>query len=77
MGHLHSGNETPFNPHFLACVMAIDLSRIKLYCDAVDKRVRVINYEKVFVDNPSNQFEAQKDVNLRDEMKTQDFKVSF
>ena len=76
-GRLHSGNETPFNPHFLACVMANDLPRINPYCDAVDKRVRVINYEKVFVDNPSNQFEAKKDVNLSDEMKTQDFQRVF
>ena len=60
-GRLHCGNETSFNPHFLSCVMANDLPRIKPYCDAVEKRVRVINYEKVFVDNPSNQFEAQKD----------------
>ena len=60
----HCGNETEIQPHFLACVMANDLPRIKPYDDALDNRVRVINYEKVFVDEPSNQFEILKDNNI-------------
>ena len=76
-GRLHCGNKTPFNPHFLPIIVANDLPTIKPYCDATDTRVHVINYEKVFVDNPSNQFEAQKDGNLKDEMKTEDFQHVF
>ena len=51
--------------------MANDLPKIKPYCNATNERVRVIHYEKIFVDNPSNEFELKKDENLKDEMKTQ------
>ena len=60
---VHCGNETEIQPHFLACVMANDLPRIKPYDDALNSRVHVFNYEKVFVDNPSNKFEVQNDNN--------------
>ena len=74
---VHCGNETEIQPHFLACVMANDLPRIKPYDGALNNRVRVINYEKVFVDNPSNQFEVKKDNNIKQEMKTQEFQRVF
>ena len=57
--------------------MANDLPKIKPYDDAIDKRVRVINYEKVFVDNPSNQYEVQKDSNIQQEMRTEEFQRVF
>ena len=66
---VHCANETEIQPHFLACVMANDLLQIKPYADALDKCVRVINYEQVFVDNPSNQLEVQKDNTIKQEMK--------
>ena len=74
---VHCGNETEIQPHFLACVMANALPWIKPYDDALNSRVRVINYEKVFVDNPSNQFEVRKDNNIKQEMKTQEFQHVF
>ena len=45
--------------------MANDLPRKKPYDEALNNRVRVINYEKIFVDNPTNQFEVQKDDNIK------------
>ena len=74
---MHCGNETEIQPHFLACVMANDLPRIKPYDEALNNRVRVINYEKIFVDNPTNQFEVQKDDNIKNEMKNEAFQRVF
>ena len=74
---VHCGNETEIQPHFLACVMANDLPRIKPYDEALNNRVRVINYEKIFVDNPTNQFEVQKDDNIKNEMKNEAFQRVF
>ena len=57
--------------------MANDLPQIKPYDDALNNRVRVINYEKIFVDNPTNQFEVQKDDNIKNEMKDEVFQRVF
>ena len=76
-GRLHCQNETSFKPNFLPCVMANDLPKIKPYCKATNERVRVIHYEKIFVENPSNEFELKKDDNLKNEMKTPDFQRVF
>ena len=57
--------------------MADDLPRIKPYDEALNNRVRVINYEKIFVDNPTNQFEVQKDDNIKNEMKDEAFQRVF
>ena len=37
----------------------------------------MINYKKVFVDNPSNQYEVQKDSNIQQEMRTEEFQRVF
>ena len=57
--------------------MANDLPKIHPYCTAVDERVRIINYEKRFVDEPSNQFELKKDYNIKEEIKTPEFQRVF
>ena len=57
--------------------MANDLPRIKPYDDALNSRVRVINYEKIFVDNPTNQFKVQKDDNIKNEIKDEAFQRVF
>ena len=77
IGRKHYQSENPFKPHFLACVMSNDLNKINPYDDAVDDRVRVISYEKSFVNNPSNEYELQKDVGLDDEMQTPEFQRVF
>ena len=74
---VHCGNETEIQPHFLACVMANDLPKIKPHDQALDNRLRVINYERVFVDNPTNQFEVQKDHNIKNQMKEEEFQRVF
>ena len=43
----------------LAYDMANDLPKIRPHDEALDNRLRVINFEKVFVDNPTNQFEVR------------------
>ena len=71
--HVHCGNETEIQPPFLACVFANDLSCIQPHNEALDNCLHVINYEKVFVDNPSHRFEVQKDNNIKEEIKPEDF----
>jgi hypothetical protein len=68
IGRGRGGNETPFTPHFLAVVFANDLPKITPYDDAVDNRLRVLNYAKKFVDEPSNEMELKKDHNIKAEL---------
>ena len=56
--------------HFLACVLANDLPHIKPYDDALNNHTHIINCEKVFINEPSNQFEILKDNNINQEMKS-------
>ena len=37
----------------------------------------VIYYEKIFIDNPSNKFELNKDDNLKDEIKIPEFRCAL
>ena len=72
------GNEVPFNPHFLALIMANDISEISNYDDALETRVNVIHYTKPFVkevNDPENELLA--DPNIDKEMKTDEFKWNF
>ena len=70
VGRNHNGNETPFTPHFLPVIFANDISKITPYDDAIDNRLRVISYVKQYVDEPSNEFELQKDDNVKQELTT-------
>ena len=73
----HCQGEISFIPQFLACVMSNDVNKIKPKDDAVDERVRVINYQKSFVDNPTNQYELLRDRNIDVEMESDNFKRMF
>ena len=65
-------------PHFMAFVMSNDLNRIKPYDDAIDNRVKVINYPKNFVNRePENKLELRMDENLPNEMKTEEFQYAL
>lgn len=77
IGRNHGQHETEFITHFLPVVLANDLPRIRPYDDAVDTRVRVLNYNKTYVDEPTNQFELKKDDNIKDELKTVKFQQAF
>ena len=77
-GRLHGGNETSFVPHFLGILMANDLTPIAPYDKAVDNRVRIVNYKKLFTDVVEDkENELQKDYNLENEIKTADFQKAF
>jgi phage/plasmid-associated DNA primase len=76
-GRVHGGLETEFIPQFLSIFLANDLPPIKPYDEPMQKRAKVINHTKSFVDNPSNEFELQKDSNLDKEMTTLRFRRCF
>ena len=66
--------EQTFVPQFLIILMSNDISQIKPYDKAVDSRVRIIRYPKVFVEHePQNEFELEMDKHLDDEMLTPEF----
>lgn len=73
----HGQAETEFITHFLPICMANDLPKIKPYDDAVNNRLRVVSYNKSFVDEPSNEFELKKDANIEDEIRTKRFQKCF
>eukprot|EP01041_Mallomonas_annulata_P014629 gene14629-31130_t len=77
IGRTHGGVEEEFQTHFLPICFANDIPKIKPYDDAVNGRVRVISYNKVYVENPTNEFELKMDVNIKDEIKTQRFQRIF
>ena len=77
IGRNHGGKETEFITHFLPVVLANDLPNIKPYDDAVDSRVRVIGYNKNYVDEPSNSFELKRDDNIKHELKELRFQRIF
>ena len=54
--------------------MSNDLNKIKPYNEAVENRVRVINYPKIFVDREQqNELELRIDPQLYEEMNTDEF----
>lgn len=60
-GRTHGGEETDFKISLLPIIYANDLEGIEPVDDAVVNRVRAIPYEKVFVDEVTNEFELKKD----------------
>ena len=57
--------------------MSNDINRIKPYDKAVEKRVRIIPYEKQYVDEPENSMQLKKDPNIDEELQTELFKQVF
>lgn len=76
-GRGHGKDETEFITHFLPICMANDLPKIKPYDDAVSNRLRIVSYNKSFVDEPTNEFELKKDKNIEDEIRTKKFQRCF
>jgi phage/plasmid-associated DNA primase len=76
-GRTHGGEETNFTTHFLAICFMNDLPEIKPYDRPVDNRVRIINWNKTYVDNPTNDDELQKDPNIEIEIKSERFQRVF
>lgn len=77
VGRIHGGEEKPFIPHFNVYCNANDLLEIKPFDSAINDRLNIISYKKKYVDNPSNEFELQKDHNLEEELKSHKFIEAF
>lgn len=77
IGRLHCANESCFVPHFLPIVLANDVPKIKPYDPAVKTRLRVVGYNKSFVENPTNEFELKRDDNIKNEINTARFQRCF
>jgi hypothetical protein len=74
---VHGGNETKFRFVALPILFANDIDNIEPCDDAVKNRLVCVNYQKVFVDEPTNQFQLKKDTNLDAEIQTTRFKNAF
>ena len=77
VGRTHGCEEKPFIPHFNTFCNANDLLEIKPFDSAINDRLNIISYSKKYVDNPSNEFELQKDDNLEVELKSIKFIEAF
>ena len=79
VARLHCKNEETFYFNGLPVSFANDFPKIKPFDKAVANRIRVIPFDKEFVDEPTNQFQLKKineDV-LKEEMNTELFKRVF
>ena len=77
IGRTHGGVETEFTTHFLPVCFANDIPKIVPLDDAVNERLRIISFDKQFVDEPENEFELKKDTNIGEEIKTVEFQKAF
>lgn len=73
IGRTHGKEEESFSPHFLAVVFANDTPRISPYDDAIDNRLKIINFNKEYVDNPENEFQLKIDNGIEVELLTPRF----
>lgn len=74
---MHGGNEMEFMSAMFPILFANDIDQIKPMDDAIKNRLVCVSYEKVFVDEPVNQFQLKKDDNLSEEIQTLRFKNAF
>jgi hypothetical protein len=77
VGRQMQKEEVEFVSHFLPIILANDLPKIKPYDDAVNTRLRILTYNKTFVDEPSNEFELKNDPSIKDEITTPKFQSAF
>ena len=73
----HGGYETEFKIGFLPVLFANDMNDIKPMDDAIATRLKCIDYKKVCVDEPLNEYEMKKDPNLGAELETDRFRNAF
>ena len=76
-GREHYGNEVTFRTHFLPICFANDLPKITPFDDAVNERLRVVDFPKQFKKEPSNEYELLADPNIEEEMKSSEFQMGF
>jgi hypothetical protein len=73
----HHKEEENFIPHFTCFVLANDIPKFSIYDDAINNRVKVVSFDKVFVDNPTEPNHLKKDDTLSAESKTPAFQKAF
>jgi phage/plasmid-associated DNA primase len=77
-GRGHGEAERSFSIQFLTVVFANDLPTIKPYDDAIDKRIRVVSYNKQYVEGePQNEMELTGDPLIDEEIETVEFQRAF
>jgi hypothetical protein len=74
---LHGGNETSFNINFLPVVSCNDIGSITPPDDALNNRLKCFSWNKIYVDEPSNEYELRKDPNIEHEIYTLQFKQTL
>ena len=78
IGRGHGQNEEEFIVAFLAVCFANDLPEMRPYDEALDTRIRIIQFDKEFVDGePENEFQLKMDKNIESEIHTLEFKKAF
>ena len=77
IGRQHHGNETLFHPCFMAVVLANDLPGVTPHDDAVDNRVHVCNFGKIFVGFPTSDMELLSDPHIKKEIDSRLFQDAF
>ena len=64
VGRTHGKEETSYTPHYTANIFANDINEITPYDDALQNRLRVIPYTKVYVDESPDETQLLKDHNI-------------
>ena len=77
-GRGHCENEHEFSPHFLVSLnINPPMKEFDNYNEQIDNRLVLIEFEKKYVENPSNELELLKDENMELEFCNLDFKHCF
>jgi phage/plasmid-associated DNA primase len=76
IGRGHCESEMAFSTHFLPIVLAQDVPEITPYDKAVDNRLRVFGFNKIYSTTPGAN-ELLLDPNLDEEIKTDEFKMAM
>jgi hypothetical protein len=78
IARIHGGNETAFTFMALCMLFANDVKNITPKDDALNNRLKVFTYNKVFVEDVENpEFELPMDKNISSEVDTLEFKLGF
>lgn len=78
IARFHSGNETEFAFMALCILFANDVKNITPKDDALNNRLKVFSYDKVFVEEVENpEFELPMNKNIGMEIETLEFKLGF
>ena len=77
VGRFHGGDETTFVPHFIPFCMLNDIPEIKPFDDAVYDRLLYCEFNKQFVENPTEDHHVKANPHINKIFKTQRFINGF